>query len=77
MTKVYKITPTAKCIGICHGSMLVGAMSEDEAMDIFYGLYGDTFNANASEVDGLVFDGEKQVIENSLMFTSNFLASLL
>lgn len=77
MTKVYRITPTTKCIGICQGNMLVSAMSEYEAMDIFFGLYGDTFTATAIEVDGLIYDGDKRVIENNFMFTHNFLASLV
>lgn len=76
MTKVFKVTPTEKMIGICHGSMLVSAMTETEAIDIFNEKYDDISIA-VTEVKDLVYGGNDKIIENNIVFTSNYLESLV
>lgn len=56
--------------------MLVSAMTETEALDIFNEKYDDISIA-VTEVKDLVYGGNDKIIENNIVFTSNYLESLV
>lgn len=76
MQNVFKVFPESNIV--CSGSMLVAAMSREEAIDVFYGMYDDVFcDIKAERVSGLVYDGTESVIENGIRFNSTFIEWLV